>query len=83
MWAVQSAIESGYWLIDTALDYMNEQSVGEGICRSGIEYLIFRLCMKLSCLFSLLYFFRLLNLDFILNYEIHFNGARSLLAVWR
>lgn len=37
MAAVQSAIESGYRLIDTASAYMNEKSVGEGIHRSGIK----------------------------------------------
>jgi len=35
--AVQSAIETGYRLIDTASAYMNETAVAEGIRRSGIE----------------------------------------------
>lgn len=35
--AVQSAIEMGYRLIDTAAAYMNERSVGEGIRRSGVK----------------------------------------------
>jgi diketogulonate reductase-like aldo/keto reductase len=35
--AVESAIESGYRLIDTAAAYNNERQVGEGIRRSGID----------------------------------------------
>lgn len=35
--AVDSAIKSGYRLIDTAAVYGNEQGVGEGIRRSGIK----------------------------------------------
>jgi diketogulonate reductase-like aldo/keto reductase len=35
--AVETAIEDGYRLIDTAAAYMNEREVGEGIRRSGIE----------------------------------------------
>jgi len=34
--AVESAIASGYRLIDTAAAYGNEQQVGEGIARSGL-----------------------------------------------
>jgi len=35
--AVETAIESGYRLIDTAAAYNNERQVGEGIRRSGID----------------------------------------------
>lgn len=35
--AVQSAIENGYRLIDTAVNYENETEVGEAIRRSGID----------------------------------------------
>jgi diketogulonate reductase-like aldo/keto reductase len=35
--AVEAAIESGYRLIDTAAAYRNEEQVGEGIRRSGID----------------------------------------------
>ncbi|MFC7329768.1 aldo/keto reductase [Marinactinospora rubrisoli] len=35
--AVQTAIESGYRLVDTAAAYGNEVEVGEGIRRSGID----------------------------------------------
>jgi diketogulonate reductase-like aldo/keto reductase len=35
--AVQTAIETGYRLIDTAAAYNNERQVGEGIARSGID----------------------------------------------
>ncbi|GAB2863028.1 aldo/keto reductase [Nocardioides pacificus] len=34
--AVHSAVETGYRLIDTAVNYGNEREVGEGIRRSGI-----------------------------------------------
>ena len=34
--AVESAIASGYRLIDTAASYLNERDVGEGIARSGV-----------------------------------------------
>ena len=34
--AVETAIEKGYRLIDTAAAYNNERQVGEGIRRSGI-----------------------------------------------
>ncbi len=34
--AIQSAIESGYRLLDTAVNYENEREVGEAIRRSGI-----------------------------------------------
>src|SRR3954447_18436101 len=35
--AVESAIASGYRLIDTAAAYLNERQVGEGIARGGID----------------------------------------------
>jgi diketogulonate reductase-like aldo/keto reductase len=35
--AVETAIDSGYRLIDTAAAYFNERQVGEGIRRSGIQ----------------------------------------------
>lgn len=35
--AVQSAIENGYRLIDTAVNYENETEVGEAIRRSGVD----------------------------------------------
>lgn len=35
--AVETAINNGYRLIDTAADYDNEKQVGEGIHRSGID----------------------------------------------
>ena len=35
--AVETAINKGYRLIDTAAAYANERQVGEGIRRSGIE----------------------------------------------
>ncbi|WP_243057595.1 aldo/keto reductase [Nocardioides sp. SR21] len=35
--AVQSAIENGYRLIDTAVNYENETEVGEAIRRSGLD----------------------------------------------
>jgi diketogulonate reductase-like aldo/keto reductase len=36
--AVQTAIENGYRLIDTAAAYFNEKQVGEGIAQSGIDH---------------------------------------------
>jgi diketogulonate reductase-like aldo/keto reductase len=36
--AVESAINNGYRLIDTAAAYFNETQVGEGIRRSGVEH---------------------------------------------
>src|SRR5262249_52464948 len=35
--AVEAAIAAGYRLIDTAVSYLNEQEVGEGLRRSGID----------------------------------------------
>ncbi|GAA4364847.1 aldo/keto reductase [Nocardioides caricicola] len=35
--AIQSAIESGYRLIDTAVNYENETEVGEAIRRAGVD----------------------------------------------
>jgi diketogulonate reductase-like aldo/keto reductase len=35
--AVETAIKSGYRLIDTAAAYLNERQVGEGIARRGID----------------------------------------------
>jgi diketogulonate reductase-like aldo/keto reductase len=35
--AVESAIASGYRLIDTAASYLNEREVGEGITRSNVD----------------------------------------------
>lgn len=35
--AVEAALRGGYRLIDTAAAYMNEEQVGEGIRRSGLE----------------------------------------------
>jgi 2,5-diketo-D-gluconate reductase A len=35
--SIVSAIESGYRLLDTALNYKNEQEVGEGIRASGVD----------------------------------------------
>src|SRR6266700_574120 len=35
--AVEAGILSGYRLIDTAVAYLNEQQVGEGIARSGVD----------------------------------------------
>ena len=35
--AVESALATGYRLIDTAAAYLNEREVGEGIRRSGIQ----------------------------------------------
>jgi diketogulonate reductase-like aldo/keto reductase len=34
--AVEAALRTGYWLIDTAAAYANEREVGEGIRRSGV-----------------------------------------------
>jgi 2,5-diketo-D-gluconate reductase A len=35
--AVETALRTGYRLIDTAAGYLNEREVGEGIRRSGVE----------------------------------------------
>jgi diketogulonate reductase-like aldo/keto reductase len=35
--AVETAIRDGYRLIDTAAAYLNEEQVGEGIRRSGVD----------------------------------------------
>ncbi|MCX6395148.1 MAG: aldo/keto reductase [Propionibacteriales bacterium] len=45
--AILSAIESGYRLIDTAVNYGNEMTVGEAIRRSGVARPEFRVTSKL------------------------------------
>lgn len=45
--AILSAIESGYRLLDTAVNYGNEMTVGEAIRRSGIPRPEFRVTSKL------------------------------------
>ncbi|MCW2856294.1 MAG: aldo/keto reductase [Marmoricola sp.] len=45
--AIVSAVESGYRLIDTAVNYGNEMTVGEAIRRSGIARPEFRVASKL------------------------------------
>lgn len=45
--AILSAIESGYRLIDTAVNYGNEMTVGEAIRRSGVARPEFRVMSKL------------------------------------
>jgi len=45
--AILSAVESGYRLIDTAVNYGNEMTVGEAIRRSGVPRAEFRVSSKL------------------------------------
>jgi diketogulonate reductase-like aldo/keto reductase len=45
--AVVSAIEVGYRLLDTAVNYENEREVGEAIRRSGVPREELRVCSKL------------------------------------
>ncbi|MBV9830664.1 MAG: aldo/keto reductase [Marmoricola sp.] len=45
--AVASAIEAGYRLIDTAVNYENEEAVGEGLRRSGVAREDLRVASKL------------------------------------
>jgi 2,5-diketo-D-gluconate reductase A len=45
--AVSSALEAGYRLIDTAVNYGNEKSVGEGLRRSGVPREELRVTSKL------------------------------------
>lgn len=45
--AILSAIESGYRLLDTAVNYGNEMTVGEAIRRSGVPRPEFRVTSKL------------------------------------
>ncbi|GEN52676.1 aldo/keto reductase [Halobacillus faecis] len=45
--AIQSAIDSGYRLIDTAYNYENEATVGEGIRRSSVPRSELRITSKL------------------------------------
>ncbi|RNL65719.1 aldo/keto reductase [Nocardioides marmoriginsengisoli] len=45
--ALLSAVESGYRLIDTAVNYGNEMTVGEAIRRSGVPRPEFRVASKL------------------------------------
>ncbi|HEY4270326.1 MAG TPA: aldo/keto reductase [Galbitalea sp.] len=45
--AILSAVESGYRLIDTAVNYGNEMTVGEAIRRSGVARPEFRVASKL------------------------------------
>jgi 2,5-diketo-D-gluconate reductase A len=45
--AILSAVESGYRLVDTAVNYGNEMTVGEAIRRSGVPRPEFRVTSKL------------------------------------
>ena len=45
--AIVSAIESGYRLLDTAVNYRNEREVGEAIRRSGIDRSELLVCSKI------------------------------------
>lgn len=45
--AILTAVESGYRLIDTAVNYGNEMTVGEAIRRSGVPRAEFRVTSKL------------------------------------
>src|SRR6476646_10362317 len=45
--AIQSAIEVGYRLLDTAVNYENEAEVGEAVRRSGVPRDELTICSKL------------------------------------
>lgn len=45
--AITSALEAGYRLIDTAVNYQNEQEVGEALRRSGVPRADVTICSKL------------------------------------
>ncbi|GAA3590883.1 aldo/keto reductase [Klugiella xanthotipulae] len=45
--AIQSAIDAGYTLIDTAVNYQNEGAVGEAIRRSGVDRAALQVATKL------------------------------------
>ena len=89
--AVRWAIEAGYRLIDTAGAYGNEKSVGEGIRQSGIDRKKIFVTTKLRLedmspgeqIKGFENSLKLLQMDYVDLYLIHWPIAGKTLAAWK
>lgn len=89
--SVLCALECGYTSIDTATAYNNEESVGEGICKSGISRSELFITTKLwnadqgydSTLRAFDASMKKLRLDYLDLYLIHWPGRDKYVPSWK